>query len=181
VSGSQVVTGAAEETVAFVDGEAASDPERDLLKLAVVERHCASGRVGLGFVRGLGLARGAIASTVAHDAHNVIVAGVSDQEMRRAVEALARIGGGRVVVDGESVVAQLPLPIAGLMADRPLAEVAAAGEAVSEAARALGCPLSAPFATLSFLALPVIPHLKLTDRGLVDVDHFARVPLFLDK
>jgi len=180
VSGSQVVTGAAEETIPMVEGEAASDPERDLLKLAVVERHHASGRIGLGLVRGLGLARGAIASTVAHDAHNIIVAGVTDQEMRLAVEELVRIGGGQVVVDGDRVTARVSLPIAGLMADRPLAEVAADAEKLSGAARELGSPLPAPFATLSFLALPVIPHLKLTDRGLVDVDRFAPVPLFLE-
>lgn len=176
----QVLTENAEDVVACEDGVALADPERDLLKLCVVERHAGSGAVGVGFVRGFGLVRGAIASTVAHDAHNVIVAGASDEDMHMAVEELTRLGGGQVVVDGGVVVARLALPIAGLMTDRPLRETAADAGTLTEAAHRLGCSLSAPFATLSFLALPVIPHLKLTDRGLVDVDAFRPVSLFLD-
>lgn len=180
VSGDQVVTGASEVVIRRRDGQFGSDPENDLLKLAVIDRHTGSGATGIGFVRGLGLCRGAIASSVAHDAHNIVVSGASDAEMQRAVEAVVSIGGGQVVVDGDEVAAALPLPVAGLMSDRPLAEVAADAGRLTEAVRRLGSPLPAPFATLSFLALPVIPHLKLTDRGLVDVDRFGIVPLFLD-
>lgn len=180
VDGSQVVTGAAAEAIPCVDGEAVLDTGSDLVKLAVVERHRATGNVGLAFARGLGLTRGAIASTVAHDAHNVVVAGVDDASMQKAVEELVRSGGGQIVVDVDRVVARLDLPVAGLMADRPLADVARDAERLTEAATSLGCTLPAPFATLSFLALPVIPHLKLTDRGLVDVDRFEPVDLFVD-
>jgi len=179
--GTQVVTEAAEAVAPVAEGAAVADPEQDLLKLAVVERHTSSGRIGVGFVRGFGLARGAIASTVAHDAHNVVVAGASDEEMRVAVEELVRLGGGQVVVEGKAVVARLPLPVAGLMSDRGLAETAENARQLTEAVGRLGGSLPAPFATLSFLALPVIPHLKLTDRGLVDVDRFAVVPTFLDR
>ena len=180
VSGDRVITDAVEVTLPCAGGEVLSNPGQDIVKLAVVERHKASGAVGIGFVRGLGLARGALASTVAHDAHNVIVAGTCDEDMCVAVQELARIGGGQVVVEAGSVVARLPLPIAGLMSDRPLSEVAADSKELTEAARRLGCSLPAPFATLSFLALPVIPHLKLTDQGLVDVDEFRMVSGFLD-
>ena len=176
----QVLTDASEASAPCVNGEVMADPKRDLLKLAVVERHARSGAVGIGFVTGFGLTRGAIASSVAHDAHNVIVAGASDDEMRVAVKELCRIGGGQVVVDGENVVARLCLPIVGLMATDTLAETALASRGLTEAARMLGCALSAPFAALSFLALPVIPHLKLTDQGLVDVDRFTMVPTLLD-
>jgi adenine deaminase len=180
VGGDRVITDAVEVTLPCVGGEVVTDPEQDIAKLAVVERHKASGAVGVGFVRGLGLASGALASTVAHDAHNAIVAGTRDEDMCVAIRELARIGGGQVVVEAGNVVARLSLPIAGLMSDRPLAEVAAEARGLTDAARRLGCSLPAPFATLSFLALPVIPHLKLTDRGLVDVDEFRLISCFLD-
>ena len=160
------------------DGCVVSDPARDLLKIAVVERHHASGNVGLGLVTGVGLKRGAIASSVAHDSHNIVVIGASDDEMRAAVVAVAEMGGGQVaVVDGQ-VQAACPLPIAGLMSDRPLEEVRDQVAALTEAAHALGCTLPDPLMTMSFLALPVIPALKLTDKGLVDVEKFDFVPLF---
>ena len=155
-----------------------ADPTRDLLKLAVLERHRGTGNVGLGLVQGLGLARGALASSVAHDSHNIIVAGVSDQDMWLAVRHLAEIGGGLAVAAGGEIVADLPLPVAGLMSTRPVAAVAAGHARVTRAARDLGSSLPDPFMALSFLALPVIPALKLTDRGLVDVDRFDFVPLF---
>jgi adenine deaminase len=158
-------------------GEALADPARDLAKIAVIERHLGTGRVGLGFVRGFGLQRGALASTVAHDAHNVVVVGMNDASMAAAVRRLANRGGGIVVVDGAEVLAELPLPVAGLLSDAPLDEVVAASRAVVKAARELGCTLEAPFQHLAFLALSVIPHLKLTDQGLVDVDRFELVPL----
>jgi adenine deaminase len=162
-------------------GEVVADRGTDVLKLAVVERHHGTGNVGLGLVRGFGLKRGALASTVAHDSHNVVIVGTNDDDMRAALAALVEIGGGQVVAAGGRVQAMLPLPIAGLMSDRPLAEVASAGRELVRAARELGCSLSDPFVTLSFLALPVIPRLKLTDRGLVDVAYFRHVPLFVEE
>ena len=161
-----------------VDGaKAVSDPERDLLKIAVVERHLGTGRIGLGFVRGFGLRSGALASTVAHDAHNVVVVGVKDDDILRAVRRLTDTGGGVVVVDSGIVKAELKLPIAGLLSDASLDEVISASQACVDAARSLGCELPSPFQTMAFLALSVIPSLKITDRGLVDVDSFQLVPL----
>jgi adenine deaminase len=173
----QIVTDSLADEPAHRAGEALPDAERDLAKIAVVERHLGTGRVGLGFVRGFGLRRGAIASTVAHDAHNVVVVGMNDASMAAAVRRLANRGGGIVVVDGAEVTAELPLPVAGLLSDAPLEEVLTASHAVIDAVRELGCRLDAPFQHLAFLALSVIPSLKLTDRGLVDVDRFELVPL----
>jgi adenine deaminase len=173
----QIVTDSLVATPPVRAGEAIADPAQDLAKIAVVERHLGTGRVGLGFVRGFGLQRGAIASTVAHDAHNVVVVGMNDASMAAAVRRLANRGGGIVVVDGAEVVAELPLPVAGLLSDAPLEEVVAQSHAVVAAARELGCTLDAPFQHLAFLALSVIPSLKLTDQGLVDVDKFELVPL----
>jgi adenine deaminase len=161
-------------------GHAAADPDRDLAKIAVVERHLATGRIGLGFVSGTGLRRGALASTVAHDAHNLVVVGMSDRDMAFAIERLAEIGGGIVAVDGLSVVAECPLPIAGLLSDAPLADVVEQSRACNDAAHGLGWTGATPFLTMSFLALSVIPHLKITDHGLVDVDRFQLVPLAAD-
>ncbi len=162
------------------DGEIVADPARDLLKIAVVERHLGTGRVGLGLVRGFGLTSGALASTVAHDSHNVLVVGANDDAMITAVRRLVELGGGQVAVDADHILAELALPIAGLMSPLSLDEVAEAQAALGTAARGLGCRLPSPFMTLSFLALPVIPHLKLTDLGLVDVDRFELVPLYVD-
>ncbi len=173
----QIVTEATVEEPLVAGGEAVADPERDLAKIAVIERHLGTGRVGLGFVRGFGLGRGAFASTFSHDAHNLVVVGTSDSDMVRAVERLAELGGGLVVVDGGEVTAELPLPIAGLMSDLPLAEVIEASEATVAAVHALGSEVPSPFQSLAFLALSVIPSLKITDRGLVDVDRFELVPL----
>jgi adenine deaminase len=173
----QIVTDSLVEEPVHRAGEALADAERDLAKIAVVERHLGTGRVGLGFVRGFGLRRGAIASTVAHDAHNVVVVGMNDASMAAAVRRLANRGGGIVVVDGAEVTAELPLPVAGLLSDAPLDEVLDSSHAVIDAVRELGCRLEAPFQHLAFLALSVIPSLKLTDRGLVDVDRFELVPL----
>jgi adenine deaminase len=173
----QIVTDSLVDEPLHRAGEALADPERDLAKIAVVERHLGTGRVGLGFVRGFKLQRGAIASTVAHDAHNVVVVGMNDASMAAAVRRLANRGGGIVVVDGAEVLAELPLPVAGLLSDAPLDEVLAASHAVLTAVRSLGCELDSPFQHLAFLALSVIPSLKLTDHGLVDVDTFQLVPL----
>jgi adenine deaminase len=173
----QIVTESLVEQPSVEHGFVVADPQRDLAKIAVLERHLGSGRVGLGLVRGFGLRSGALASSVAHDAHNIVVVGVDDGDMHRAVQRLAEIGGGLVVVEGRGVRAELGLPIAGLLSDAPLGEVLEASRACAEAARRLGCELEAPFHTLSFLALSVIPSLKITDRGLVDVDRFELVPL----
>ncbi len=174
----QVTTHALVEEALVEDGLAVADPARDLLKIAVVERHHATGNVGLGFIKGFGLQRGAIASSVAHDSHNIVVVGASDAEMYRAVEAVIQLGGGQVVVAGEETLAALPLPIAGLMSDQPLVQVRDQVEALQSAARGLGCTLDSPLMTMSFMALVVIPELKLSDKGLVDVTRFEIVPLF---
>ncbi len=173
----QIVTDSLTDTPRVENGRAVSDTERDLLKIAVVERHLGTGRVGLGLVRGFGLRSGAIASTVAHDAHNIVVVGAKDDDMLRAVRRLADTGGGVVVVDAGIVKAELKLPIAGLLSDEPLDDVIAASRACVDAARELGCELASPFQSMAFLALSVIPSLKITDRGLVDVDRFELVPL----
>ena len=173
----QVVTESLELEPLVVDGHAVSDLTRDLVKLAVVERHLATGRVGLGLVSGSGLQRGALASTVAHDAHNLVVVGADDEDMAFAVRRLAELGGGIVAVDEGRVVAECPLPVAGLLSDQPLEVVVAQSRACNEAAAGLGWSGATPFLTLAFLALSVIPSLKLTDRGLVDVDRFEIVPL----
>lgn len=173
----QVVTESVEQEPAVEEGLAVSSAERDLAKIAVVERHLATGRVGLGFVTGSGLQRGALASSVAHDAHNLVVVGMSDEDMVSAVERLAELGGGIVSVDAGRVLAECPLPIAGLLSDAPLTDVIAQSRACNDAAHELGWSGATPFLTLAFLALSVIPHLKITDRGLVDVDRFEIVPL----
>jgi adenine deaminase len=159
-------------------GRLVADSARDLLKLAVVERHRGTGNLGLALVQGFGLRRGACASSVAHDSHNIVVVGAVEADMLRAVQHLVALGGGLVVVADGRVLAELPLPIAGLMSPRPLPEVAAAYARLKEAYRGLGGTLPDPFMALSFLALPVIPDLKLTDLGLVDVGRFEVVPLW---
>ncbi len=163
-----------------VDGKLVSDPANDVLKMVVVERHHATGNIGLGFVKGLGLKSGAIASTVAHDSHNLIVVGVEDEDMLKAIQAVQAMNGGQLVLANGKVIAALPLPIAGLMSDRPLAEVRATIDELNRAARRLGVKLENPFMTLSFLALPVIPEVKLTDKGLVDVGKFDFISIYTE-
>jgi adenine deaminase len=175
----QIVTESRELSVRQENGLAVADVSEDVLKLAVIERHQASGNVGLGFVQGLGLQRGAVAGTVAHDSHNLIVAGTNDADILTAARAVAEMGGGlAAVVDGK-VVGRVSLSVAGLMSERPLETVRQEMDALLAAARDLGSSLPNPFMSLSFLALPVIPKLKLTDKGLVDVDAFDFVPLFV--
>ena len=175
----QIITGAGEADASIQGGEAVTDPGRDLLKLAVIERHTGSGRIGLGFVRGFGLKFGALASTVAHDAHNIIVVGASDETMRAAVEIILEMQGGLVAVAGREVT-RLSLPIAGLMSAEPLSVVADGLRALLQTAHRMGTTLDDPFMALAFMALSVIPALKLTDRGLLDVTRFQLVPLFID-
>jgi len=175
----QLVTECESAVPRVVGGEVVADPERDLLKIAVLERHRGTGRVGLGLVRGLGLRRGAIAGTVAHDHHNLIAAGAGDGAILRAARAVAEVGGGLAVATEEEVRALLPLPVGGLMAREPVEEVRRRLDDVLEAARGLGSPLHDPFMALSFLGLEVIPALKITDQGLVDVTRFERVGLWV--
>ena len=160
-----------------VDGEVRASTELGVAKLASVERHGGPGTIGLGFVRGLGLERGAVASTVAHDNHNVLVAGMSDEDMLFAVERLVAVGGGMIAVAGGDVLGFVRLPIAGLMSDRPVPEVAVEVEELAAAYRALGSTLERPAMMFSFLSLAVIPALRLTNRGLVDGVAFELVPV----
>jgi len=173
----QIVTEALVERMPARDGELLADPARGIAKLAVIERHRGTGNIGLGFLQGLGPMEGALACTVAHDHHNLIVAGSDDESMLTAIRELVDIGGGVVVARGEDVLEALPLPYAGLISDRPLAEVRAGLDGLTAAARACGCVHPDPVMALSFVALEVIPSLKLTDRGLVDVETFDFVPL----
>ncbi len=176
----QLVTEHRIEEVRTENGYAVADPERDILKMAVIERHRATGNMGKGFVSGFGLKRGALAGTVAHDHHNLVVIGTDDKSMMTAVRTVAEMGGGLVAVNGDEVLARLPLPVAGLMSDRPIGEVRQGMDALLNAAHQLGSALHDPFMAMSFMALEVIPHLKLTDVGLVDVDAFQVVNLFVD-
>jgi adenine deaminase len=173
----QILTESLVDEPKVENGHAVADPKRDLAKIAVVERHLGTGRMAVGLVRGFGLRSGALASTFSHDAHNIVVVGTDDDDMARAIGRLTEIGGGVVVVDDLGVRAELPLPIAGIISDAPLAEVVEDSRGCIEAAAKLGCTLASPFQTMAFLALSVIPSLKLTDQGLVDVDRFELVPL----
>src|SRR5205814_6747241 len=175
----QIVTRQSIETPRNQNGQIVTDPERDLLKLVVLERHRATGNVGVGFVRGFKLKTGALGSTVAHDAHNVVVVGVNDDDIVRAIEELEEMQGGQVAIADGEVRAKLALPIAGLVSDRPLDEVMASINALNDAAHALGCELEAPFMTLSFLSLSPIPELKLTDQGLIDAVRLRKTTLFV--
>ncbi|MBM3314810.1 adenine deaminase [candidate division WOR-3 bacterium] len=163
------------------NGWVKADTSRDVLKLAVIERHKASGRIGLGLVNGFGIKKGALGTTVAHDSHNITIVGTNDKDMLKAAQVLRKLGGGYVAVADGKVAAQLALPIAGLMSDRPAAEVVADLKRLLEKAHVWGSRLPNPFITLSFLALPVIPELKLTDKGLVDVSRFETIDLFVKR
>jgi len=174
----QIITEATVEPVKSEEGNVVADTERDVLKMAVVERHLASDNIGLGLVRGFGLKKGAIASSVAHDSHNIVVVGTSSEDMMAAVVEISKMRGGLSVVRDGKLLAGLPLPVAGLMSDGTLSEVVAGLNKVQKAARRLGSTLDDPFMAMSFLALPVIPQLKLTDKGLVDVDAFELTSLF---
>jgi adenine deaminase len=173
----QLITNAREEPPALLDGRVVADPARDLAKIAVIERHHATGRIGLGLVRGFGLRAGAFASTVAHDAHNLVVVGVTDEDMTACARRLQEIGGGIAVARDGALRGELALPVAGLLSDEPVEVVVERLERLQEMLRDQGVGDDAPFMTLSFLALSVIPALKITDRGLVDVDRFELVPL----
>ncbi|RLB33868.1 MAG: adenine deaminase [Deltaproteobacteria bacterium] len=163
------------------NGLVQSDSEADILKVAVLERHHGSGRIGLGLVRGFGLKKGALASSVAHDSHNIVCVGVEDEDMFCAIKELKRIGGGMVAASQGRVLASVPLGVAGLISTEPLEDLVPKLEKLNRAAISLGCSIADPFMYLSFLALPVIPEVRITDRGLVDVGKFALVSLFFDE
>jgi len=171
----QIVTKKRMERVTVEDGIIMPDLERDILKLVVVERHKASGNIGLGLVKGFGLKRGALASSVAHDSHNIVVVGTNDADILRAIEEVESLQGGLVVCANHEILVSLPLPIAGLLSPEPVEVVVAQFEELKRAAASLGNLPPAPFAILSFLALPVIPELRLTDLGLVDVNEFKLI------
>lgn len=174
----QIVTELLYLPVKCRDGFAVADTERDILKLAVVERHHATGNIGLGFVKGIGLKRGALASTVAHDSHNLIIVGTNDMDMTIAAHSVIKAGGGFAAIADQQLLAEVSLPIAGLMSHSPFEVVCKEMDELLSVVSDLGSPLENPFMTLSFLALPVIPAIRLTDLGLVDVNKFAFVSLF---
>ena len=176
----QIITKAAIEEIKGVQGLFKPDIERDILTIAVVERYKGSGRTGLGLVRGFGLKRGAIGASIAHDSHNIVTVGADAIDMAVAANEIMRMKGGLVVAEGGSVIKRLPLPIGGLMSMEPLGDVSRLLVSLCNEARArLGCTLEDPFMVLSFLALPVIPELRVTDLGMVDVNEFKVVSLFL--
>ena len=168
----QIITRRIDAEAKTEEGFIVPDTEQDILKLAVVERHKASGNIGLGLVKGFGLKRGAIGSSIAHDSHNIVVAGTSDQDIFTVIKEIERLQGGLAVAAGGQIQGSLALPIAGLLSEEPLEAVVAKLEELQRLASTLGCVLPSPLATLSFLALPVIPELRLTDKGLVDVVKF---------
>jgi adenine deaminase len=176
----QIVTNHLIEEIAQDNGYAVADVERDILKMAVIERHLGTGNVGRGFIHGFGLKVGALATSVAHDHHNIVVVGVDDQSMYTAARAVGEMGGGFATANKDQVKATLAFPIAGLMSDLPAEAVGDAMDTLQRSAAALGSRLPDPFMTLSFMALEVIPALKLTDQGLIDVEQFKPVKLFVE-
>jgi adenine deaminase len=172
----KILTERLEAHLPFRGGLRHADPEHDLLKICVLERHGRNGNIGRGFVKGFGFRRGALASSVGHDSHNICVVGAGDEDMAVAVNRLLELGGGFVAVQNGRVLAELALPFAGLMSLEPFEVVRRDLYTLRAAVEAMGCLLAEPFLHLAFLALPVIPHLKITDFGLVDVDRFALIP-----
>ena len=176
----QLITQHLHMEVPIRDGLAHADPDRDILKMAVIERHMYSGNVGKGFIHGMGLKRGALASSVAHDHHNIVVIGADDTSMMTAARRVADMGGGLVAALEDQVLAEVPLPLAGLMSKEPMHVIRDQVDAAIGAAHHLGSPLHDPFMGMSFMALEVIPSLKLTDKGLVDVDRFQFTSLWVE-
>ena len=177
----QLITKSVISDVKVVDGNAISNVETDTLKICVIERHRATGNIGKGFVKGFNLKCGAIASTVAHDSHNMIVIGTNDFDMYTAAVALIKCQGGKVVVKDGEIISQLPLPIAGLMSDKEFDFVVEKCDELNKAAHSIGCKLEDPFMTMGFLSLPVIPELKITDKGVFDTNKFDFVDIFEDQ
>jgi adenine deaminase len=174
----QIVTKKVMKKILLKDGVAYPNLKEDILKIVVVERHRATGNIGIGFVQGFGLKKGAIGSTVAHDSHNLVIVGTNDLDILKTVQIIRAMGGGLTVVSDQGVLASLPLPVAGLMAQLSVREVKDRLDVLLNSTKTLGCRLRDPFMALSFLSLPVIPELKITDKGLVDVNQFKIVSLF---
>jgi adenine deaminase len=174
----QIITKKVMRKILLRDGVAYPNIKEDILKIVVVERHKATGNIGIGFAQGFGIKKGAIGSSVAHDSHNLVIVGTNDQDILKAAMAIKEMGGGLVAISDKKVLASLPLPIAGLMSESSVAQVNRQLEVLHRAAKNLGCKIPDPFMTLSFLSLPVIPELKITDKGLVDVNQFKFIPLF---
>jgi adenine deaminase len=158
---------------------AIANAAHDILKMAVIERHRGTGNVGLGFIKGIGLKKGALAGSVANDHHNIVAIGADDLSMLTAARAVGEMGGGFVVANQERVLSKVPLPIAGLMSDQPVNAVKDAMDTLLTHSGALGSTIHDPFMVMSFMALEVIPSLKLTDQGLIDVEQFKPIPLFV--
>jgi len=175
----QIVTKKIVDRAHVIDGRLKSDTKSDTLKIAVIERHKGTGNFAVGLIRGFGLKNGAMASSVAHDSHNIVVVGVAEEDMLMAAREVAGLGGGMAVAENGRILSRLALPIAGLMSDRPIHEVKKFLDELMQASNSLGCPLDRPFATLSFMALTPIPEIKITDRGLFDSVNFCYLPLFV--
>jgi len=180
VNRESLLTGNGISRLEGIKGRLSADLERDILKIFVIERHTGSGNIGKGFIHGLSLKRGAIGSTISHDSHNMIIAGVDDVSIFKAARHLNKIKGGLVYAVGDDILLDLPLPVAGLMSDKPADFVIERLTAFEKLFRQEGLTATSPLMTLSFMALPVIPSLKITDMGLVDVDRFERVSLYVD-
>jgi adenine deaminase len=174
----QLITKMSYEPIKNENGFAVSDIENDVLKIAVIERHKATGNIGLGFVKGFGLKSGAIASTVAHDSHNMIVIGTNDEDMYYAAVELVKSQGGKIIVENGKTLCHLPLPIAGLMSDLPHERVLERLDDLSKASEKIGCTIKDPFMSMAFLSLSVIPEIKITDKGLIDAKKFEVTDLF---
>lgn len=175
----QLITKLTVEKVKEKNGYAVSDTENDILKIIVIERHRATGNIGRGFVRGFGLKSGAIASTVAHDSHNMIVIGTNDDDMYYAAVELVKSQGGKIIVENGKTLSHLKLPVAGLMSDEPTEKVMAKIADLEKASEKIGCKIADPFMSMAFLSLSVIPEIKITDKGLIDVNKFEITDLFL--
>ena len=175
----QLITGKQIVAANIVDGNVIGDLSADILKICVIERHHNSGNIGKAFVKGFGLKSGAIASTVAHDSHNMIVIGTNDEDMCLAANELIKCGGGKIAVNNGKILAVLPLPIAGLMSDKSFAEVLKQCLALKKSVQELGSTLHDPFMTMAFLSLSVIPELKITDKGLFSTETFDFTDIFV--
>jgi len=176
----QIITEIDIEAPRINNGWVVSDIKRDILKVAVIERHHASQKISLGLVKGIGLKKGALGSSVAHDSHNIIIIGTNDKDMLNVGAAIAKMGGGLAISIDEKIADSLPLPIAGLMSDRPLSEVKEKLDSLYKISKDLGVVVNNPFMSIAFLSLEVVPHFKITNKGLVDVDNSKIVDLFLD-
>jgi adenine deaminase len=174
----QVVTDHLVEETKIVDGLAVPDIDRDIVKVSIIERHNASEPSPVGFVKGMGIKEGAMVSSIAHDSHNLVAVATNDHDLIEAAIQIVRMQGGIAVVRDGEVLSSLPLPVAGLMSDKTVEEVSEGIKSLSDAADTIGTTLEEPFMTMAFLSLPVIPKLKITDRGLVDVDRFRIIDLF---